>query len=161
MKKILITSLFALLGCAATNVFAEEEPLTPAPAVVSAPMPALFLKPVSFRGAVGDVQVQVNLRPKADIEEGIEGEYFIFGNSHKILLAGEVEGDQLLLEESINGTNISGQWDGKIDGDAVAGLWTSADGSITKPFSLKAVVLKQSAATTRAAKKVATSTSSK
>ncbi|WP_231949280.1 hypothetical protein [Herminiimonas arsenitoxidans] len=160
MKKILITSLIALFGCAATNAFAEIEPLTPAP-VVSAPTSTLFLKPVSFRGVVGDVQVQVNLRPKADIEEGIEGEYFIFGNSNKILLAGEVEGDQLLLEESENGTNISGQWDGKIDGDAVAGLWTSADGSITKPFSLKAIALKQSAAPARAVKKVATSTNSK
>jgi hypothetical protein len=160
MKKILITSLVALLGCAVTNVYAEEEPLAPAP-VVSAPMPALFLKPVSFRGAVGDVQVQVNLRPKADIEEGIEGEYFIFGNSHKILLAGEVEGDQLLMEESENGTNISGQWDGQLDGDSISGLWTSADGAITKPFTLKAIVLKQSAAPARAAKKVATGTSSK
>lgn len=164
MKKVLLSTLIAL---AAVSTGASAQVTAPstapaAPAAQTAPVPganvpALFHKPVFFRGVVGDINVQVNIRPKADIDEGIEGEYFIFGNSHKILLAGEIEGDQLFMEESENGTNISGQWDGKLEGDSLVGSWMSADGTITKPFTLKAVVQKP-AAPAHAAKKAASNT---
>lgn len=101
--------------------------------------PALFGKPVSLRGTLGAVQVQVNVRPKAEIDEGIEGEYFVFGRSQKILLAGELEGEDVFLEESENGTDVSGQWDGKHIGDTIQGIWLSADGLISKPFTLQVV----------------------
>lgn len=157
MKKVLLATLVAL---AAANVSAQvTAPAEVKPAVAAgSTVPVLFHKPVFFRGVVGDINVQVNIRPKADIDEGIEGEYFIFGNSHKILLAGEIEGNQLFLEESENGTNISGQWDGKLEGDSLVGSWMSADGTITKPFTLKAVVQKPAAAPAHAAKKAASNT---
>ncbi len=98
----------------------------------------LFSKPVSLRGTLGAVQVQVNIRPKAEIDEGIEGEYFVFGRAQKFLLAGELEGEDVFLEESENGTDVSGQWDGKRSGDMIQGTWMSADGSISKPFTLRA-----------------------
>lgn len=138
------------------SVSAQVPPVTPAPALTVAPaISAIFLKPVLLRGTLGDVNVQVHIRPKEQIDEGIEGEYFIFGNSLKILLAGEIEGDILFMEESENGTNISGQWDGKLEGDTLAGTWMSADGSFTKPFSLKVVHLKSSATTVTHGKKSA------
>ncbi len=152
MKKVLLSTLIAL---AAISSGVSAQVTAPAP---GSNVPALFHKPVFFRGVVGDINVQVNIRPKADIDEGIEGEYFIFGNSHKILLAGEIEGDQLFMEESENGTNISGQWDGKLEGDTLVGSWMSADGTITKPFTLKAVVQKPAAAPAHAAKKAASNT---
>lgn len=156
MKKVLLTTLIAL---AAISSGVSAQVTAPAPAQApGANVPALFHKPVFFRGVVGDINVQVNIRPKADIDEGIEGEYFIFGNSHKILLAGEIEGDQLFMEESENGTNISGQWDGKLEGDTLVGSWMSADGTITKPFTLKAVIQKPAAAPAHAAKKAASNT---
>ncbi|ABR91299.1 Uncharacterized conserved protein [Janthinobacterium sp. Marseille] len=158
MKKVLLATLVAV---AAANGSAQVAAATdaPKPAVAAgSTVPALFHKPVFFRGVVGDINVQVNIRPKADIDEGIEGEYFIFGNSHKILLAGEIEGDQLFMEESENGTNISGQWDGKLEGDSLVGSWMSADGTITKPFTLKAVVQKPAAVPAHAAKKAASNT---
>jgi len=101
------------------------------------PQPApLFRAPVVLRGALGEVTVQVAIRPKPVADEGLEGEYFIFGRSARVLLAGEMEGDKLFLEESENGTDISGQWEGTLNGATMAGMWTSADGDTTKAFSL-------------------------
>jgi hypothetical protein len=99
----------------------------------------LFARPVVLRGTLGDAQIQMQLRPKADPAEGLEGEYIVFGRSGHILLAGETEADGLLMEESENGTDVSGQWEGRQDGASVRGTWQSADGSISKPFSLKAM----------------------
>ncbi|RBA25757.1 hypothetical protein EV677_1426 [Herminiimonas fonticola] len=146
MKRVFIASLIATLALAANGFAADAVAVAPT-AVVPASIPVavssapvIFQKPVALRGTVGDVQIQVNLRPKEEVDEGHEGEYFIFGNSNKILLAGEIEKDGVLfMEESVNGKDISGQWDGKLEGDVLAGTWMSADGSITKPFSLKII----------------------
>ncbi len=99
----------------------------------------LFSKPVAFRGKLGELSVQATVRPKEIAEEGLEGEYFFFGRSQKILLAGELEGESIFLEESENGTNISGQWEGKLQDGIIQGTWMSADGSISKPFSLRPI----------------------
>ncbi|MFC7296964.1 hypothetical protein [Herminiimonas aquatilis] len=145
MKKVFNLSLIASLAFAANGFAADvkQEAVAAVPSyapVAVSSAPVVFQKPVALRGTVGDVQIQVNLRPKEEVDEGHEGEYFIFGNSHKILLAGEIEKDGVIfMEESINGTDISGQWDGKLEGDVLAGTWMSADGSITKPFSLKII----------------------
>lgn len=148
MKKVFSVSVIAALVFAANGFAADlkQEAVAPVTALpASAPVavssaPLVFQKPVALRGTVGDVQIQVNLRPKEEVDEGHEGEYFIFGNSHKILLAGEIEKDGVIfMEESVNGTDISGQWDGTLEGDVLAGTWMSADGSITKPFSLKLI----------------------
>lgn len=145
MKKVFSVSVIAALVFAANGFAADLKQEAVAAVPASAPVavssaPVVFQKPVALRGTVGDIQIQVNLRPKEEIDEGHEGEYFIFGNSHKILLAGEIEKDGVIfMEESVNGTDISGQWDGKLEGDVLAGTWMSADGSITKPFSLKII----------------------
>ncbi|HWU97646.1 MAG TPA: hypothetical protein VN114_03960 [Oxalicibacterium sp.] len=117
----------------AANVTASSD------AAAAVPTAPLFLKPVFLRGVLGDQNVQVNIRPKEQVDEGLEGEYFIFGRSLKILLAGEMEGTTLFMEESENGTDISGQWDGKLNGDTLTGSWMSADGTVTKPFSLTVI----------------------
>ena len=99
----------------------------------------MFARPVLLRGTLGDAQIQMKLQPKADPTEGIEGEYIVFGRSGHILLAGETESGGLLMEESENGTDVSGQWEGQQDGAAVRGTWQSADGSVSKPFVLMPV----------------------
>lgn len=119
---------------------AVSKPLpTPAAATLPGAASGLFNKPVLLRGTLGDAQIQANVRPKAEIDEGVEGEYFVFGGTQKILLAGELEGEAVFLEESVNGTDVSGQWDGKREGDTIEGTWLSADGSVSKPFLLKVV----------------------
>ena len=162
MKKVLSVSLIAMFALAANGFAADvkQAAVTPVAAVSpSAPVavsmaPVIFQKPVALRGTVGDVQIQLNLRPKEEVDDGHEGEYFIFGNSHKILLAGGFEKDGVLfMEESVNGTDISGQWDGKLEGDVIAGTWMSADGSITKPFALKIISQIQKQTSSKASQK--------
>lgn len=143
MKTVLAFSIAAVVSSgamAAESVAAVPNNATSTTAApVSSAAAPLFQKPVFLRGTLGDQNVQVNVRPKEQIDEGLEGEYFVFGRSLKILLAGEMEGTTLFMEESENGTDISGQWDGKLNGDTLSGSWMSADGSVTKPFSLKVI----------------------
>ena len=105
----------------------------------SAAAGGMFARPVVLRGTLGDAKIQMTVQPKSDPAEGIEGEYIVFGRSGHILLAGETESGGLLMEESENGTDVSGQWEGQQDGAAVRGTWQSADGSVSKPFVLTPV----------------------
>jgi len=111
----------------------------PAQAADDAAAGGMFARPVVLRGTLGNAQIQMKLQPKEDPAEGIEGEYIVFGRSGRILLAGETESGGLLMEESENGTDVSGQWEGQQDGAAVRGTWQSADGSVSKPFVLAPV----------------------
>jgi len=118
--------------------------VAPAPAstfvtVQSTGVPTAFQQAVNLRGNIGDDRVQVTIRPKVPADEGFEGEYFFFGQSMKVLIAGDIDGELLQLEESQDGTHISGEWDGVIAGDKITGNWMSADGSVTKPFALQIV----------------------
>jgi hypothetical protein len=122
------------------EVTAADTPTVNPGAGTSAPMVAVvsgpFARPLTLRGKLGEKSIQMRLRPKPQADEGLEGEYFYFGRSAKILLAGEAEGDDLVMEESENGTDVSGQWEGKRQGDSLRGTWTSADGTETRPFDL-------------------------
>lgn len=128
----LAAALLAASLLAATPVFAA----TQAEALASKMQ---FVKPVALRGTLGNEPIQVNLRTKEEFEDGIEGDYFVFGNSQKVLLAGEIDGEDLFLEESVNGTDVSGQWEGKMAGEVITGEWQSADGKLSKPFEIRVV----------------------
>jgi hypothetical protein len=106
---------------------------------------------VVLRGTLGDATIQMQVRPKADPTEGIEGAYIVFGRSGQILLAGETDGDSLLMEESENGTDVSGQWEGRQQGGEVRGTWQSADGAVSRQFVLRAIDAGSAAASTRLA----------
>lgn len=97
----------------------------------------LFQSPLVLRGTLGAEQVQMRLRPKAVAEEGVEGEYFVFGRTGNILLAGEPDGANLYMEESENGKDVSGLWNAKVEGDTLSGEWTAVDGGAAKRFVLK------------------------
>ncbi len=134
-----------LLGAAATASGAQPEVPAAAPqaAAPASAVEKLFASAPVFRGELGELTIQVSLRQKEDMREGLEGEYFVFGRSQKILLAGEFDRDgAIFLEESENGQNVSGQWEGNFDGDTFRGVWSSSDGSVEKPFTLKLVPLK-------------------
>jgi hypothetical protein len=97
---------------------------------------AVLGNPAVLRGTLGDDRIQLSLKPKAD-EDGLEGKYFVFGQSVQILLAGEVDQNDLMMEESHNGKDVSGQWEGSFKNGLLSGTWSTLDGSVTKPFSLK------------------------
>lgn len=99
----------------------------------------MFVEPVALRGTLGSDTIQMNLRAKEEYADGVEGDYFRFGHSQKVLLAGEIEAEEVFLEESENGTDVSGEWNGKLDGDSFSGQWLSADGKESKPFTLRVV----------------------
>ncbi|HTN65497.1 MAG TPA: hypothetical protein VL051_04850 [Burkholderiaceae bacterium] len=140
-----------LTGAAATAAGQQAVPAAapqaaaPATEAPSA-MEKLFASAPVFRGELGELAIQASLRQKEDMREGLEGEYFVFGRSQKILLAGEFDRNgAIFLEESENGQNVSGQWEGNFEGDTFKGLWSSFDGSVEKPFRLKLLPLKTTA----------------
>jgi hypothetical protein len=133
MRRVFSRSLLAAAICLGLPVFVGAVQQEAASA-----SKAIFARPVILRGTLGEAQMQASLRAKAEMD-GIEGEYFVFGGPGTVLLAGEIEGEDVFLEESENGTDVSGQWDGKLAGDTITGEWQSADGKTKKPFSLKIV----------------------
>lgn len=136
----------APLASAAVSAGSTPAALPGAASDLPSPPEKLFAAAPAFQGTLDGAQVQLHLRQKEDMREGLEGDYFVFGRSQKILLAGEFDRDgTIFLEESENGRNVSGQWDGKLDGGSFSGTWMSADGSVTKPFSLKMIAAKPAA----------------
>lgn len=125
-------------GSPATPV-APSAPAAPGSSAAAAAgaVAAAAAKPATLRGTLGSEQVQATIRPKYPAEDGVEGSYFIFGGKQNILLAGEIEGESLWMEESENGVDVSGQWEGTRKGDLIEGTWQSVDGSVSKPFQLK------------------------
>ncbi len=140
MPRLLLCVLLAAGGVALAA--SDMPPAAVANPVAAAPSAAekLFAAGPALSGTLGELKIQASLRVKEDMREGLEGEYFVFGGSQKILLAGEFERDgAVFLEESENGRNVSGQWDGKLEGDIFSGTWSSFDGSVSKPFVLTVI----------------------
>jgi hypothetical protein len=125
--------LAAMLAAALPLAASAQQAPSPATAHLATP----FSAPVVLRGKLGKDTVQMRLQPKADDADSVEGEYFAFGKGSKILLAGEVSGKALTMEESEDGIDVSGQWDGKLDGKILRGTWVSDDGSVSKEFVLE------------------------
>lgn len=96
----------------------------------------LFSRPVLLRGTLGQRKIQMRLQPHTEFEGSVQGEYFEPGQQQKIALAGEYQGAALTMEESINGTNVSGQWTGSLDGNTYSGNWYAEDESNSIPFVL-------------------------
>ncbi|MDP9108085.1 MAG: hypothetical protein M3N23_03320 [Pseudomonadota bacterium] len=130
-----IAALLTIVSCAT----ALSAPLDAGAPLAQSPAAALLARPVLLRGILGDRRVEMQLHMKANPDEGIEGDYLLADRVGRILLAGETDNDTIALEESENGSDISGQWDGRVEGGVMRGTWLSADGSVSKPFELKVV----------------------
>jgi hypothetical protein len=101
-----------------------------------------------YRGTLGDAVVQMMLSHDAEDSEHLIGEYFIFGGGNTVLLAGEITGDNFYMEESEDGSAISGYWEGKlvIEGNRgfIIGTWMNNEESLKKPFKLERVMRSRS-----------------
>ncbi|WP_423392429.1 hypothetical protein [Burkholderia sp. LMG 21824] len=73
-----------------------------------------FARLPRYEGTLGDRPIVVHLGPKTD-EEGVHGEYQFADTGEVVLLAGDRDGDTLEIEESNDGTNITGVWIGRFD----------------------------------------------
>ncbi|MDB5789799.1 hypothetical protein [Caballeronia mineralivorans] len=114
-----------------TLALPPARPLTPNPAYARFPR---------YVGTLGDKQIEMKLGAKTDERTGVHGEYRFAGASTVILVAGDRDGDTLEIEESNDGTHITGNWVGKFAADgSVSGERMNADDSNPVPFDLKPV----------------------
>jgi hypothetical protein len=102
---------------------------------------SIFSKPVVLRGNLGNDQVEMQLRPKLDEPDSVEGSYIVFNgkrnHGNKIVVAGEVSGTKVTMEESEDGVDVCGQWDGALHGTNFRGVWQSDDGKTKLDFNLE------------------------
>ncbi|MBC3868785.1 hypothetical protein [Undibacterium oligocarboniphilum] len=105
----------------------------------------VFSHKLELRGYLGDDPVQMYLQPKTEDVDSVEGHYRIqpHNASHlsgkPVLLAGEVSGNHLNMEESDDGKEVSGQWDGELQDGVIRGAWLSADERVQRHFELRLI----------------------
>ncbi|SAK94485.1 hypothetical protein AWB79_07104 [Caballeronia hypogeia] len=105
------------------------KPLTPNPEYARFPR---------YVGTLGDRQIEMKLGAKTDEPSGVHGEYTFVGSPAVILVAGDRDGDTLEIEESNDGTHITGNWIGKFAPDgSVSGERMNPDDSNPQPFDLR------------------------
>ncbi|MDN7430630.1 hypothetical protein CFB89_08920 [Burkholderia sp. AU16741] len=132
----LVASIAMPTGVAAQAVAPGVQQGEPAPARPLKPNPE-FARLPRYEGTLGDRPIVVHLGPKTD-EEGVHGEYQFADTGEVVLLAGDRDGDTLEIEESNDGTNITGVWIGRFDatGDLKADRMNS-DESDPQPVVLR------------------------
>jgi hypothetical protein len=110
-------------------------PLTPNPEYAKFP---------HYIGTLGDKQIDMKLGAKSgpdDDPSGVHGEYQFIGNPAVFLVAGDRDGDTLEIEESNDGTHITGNWVGKFAADgSVSGERMNPDDSNSQPFDLRPAI---------------------
>lgn len=112
--------------------------LSTGPIRVLSPRPEYAQYPV-YVGTVGDRTVRMRVAPKTDTRDSLQGEYAIGDGKGVRLLSGEWDNGSFLMEESDDGTRVSGNWEGQIDQNgAVRGTWTDAfNPAIVLPFFIR------------------------
>lgn len=96
-----------------------------------------FAKFPRYTGTLGKRAIVLRLGPKTDDPSGVHGEYQFTDTGEVILIAGDREGDTLEVEESNDGTHITGNWVGKFGPDGVLqGDRMNVDDSDPQPFDL-------------------------
>lgn len=109
-----------------------QKPLTPNPEYARFPR---------YVGTLGARQIEMKLGAKTDDPSGVHGEYRFAGSPNVILVAGDRDSDTLEIEESNDGTHITGNWVGKFAPDgSVSGERMDPDDSNGQPFELRPAV---------------------
>nr|WP_245965088.1 hypothetical protein [Trinickia dinghuensis] len=108
-------------------------PRTPAPL---APNPEFANFP-RYAGTLGARHIVLRLGKKTDDPTGVHGEYQFADTGEVVLVAGDREGDVLEIEDSDDGSTISGNWVGRFAADGtLAGDRMNPDDSDPQPFVL-------------------------
>jgi hypothetical protein len=92
-----------------------------------------------YVGTLGDQPVRLRIGPKPSERDSVHGEYTLGNASGVRLLAGEYENGAFLMEESADGTRVTGNWEGNIDpAGVVRGQWTDPyNPAIVLPFMIR------------------------
>jgi hypothetical protein len=111
------------------------KPLTPNPEYAKFPR---------YIGTLGGRQIEMKLGAKSGPEDdpsGVHGEYQFIGNPAVFLVAGDRDAQTLEIEESNDGTHITGNWVGKFEADgSVSGERMDPDDSNPQPFDLRPAI---------------------
>jgi hypothetical protein len=150
-----VTSVAALLcaGAAAmlpAQAWAESDAVKElaAPPPIQLPLKPSpeFAKFPRYAGMLGSRQIVLKLGPKSDDPSGVHGEYQFTDTGAVILIAGDRDGDTLEVEESNDGTHITGNWVGKFAADgSIEGERMNVDDSNPLEFSLRPLAAGQKA----------------
>jgi hypothetical protein len=90
-----------------------------------------------FAGTLGARRIVLRLGKKTDDPTGVHGEYQFVDTGQVVLVAGDREGDVLEIEDSDDGSTITGNWVGRFAPDgSLAGDRMNADDSDPQPFLL-------------------------
>ncbi len=115
----------------------ETVPRAPAPL---APNPEFANFP-RYTGTLGSRRIILRLGKKTDDPTGVHGEYQFADTGEVVLVAGDREGDVLEIEESNDGSTITGNWVGRFAADgALAGDRMNVDDSDPQSFDLHPLV---------------------
>jgi hypothetical protein len=135
--RLLLTLSVLLLCGLLTLPEVDAAESTNAPMKARAVLAQLFARPVTLQGTLNGAPIRMELHLKPQETEALEGSYSTTDQGARVLLAGEFEEDALMMEESVNGHDVSGLWDGVYDGLTLTGNWSSVDGSVSRPFILR------------------------
>lgn len=116
---------------AAVTVPRAPAPLAPNPAFAHFPR---------YDGMLGSRRIVLRLGRKDDADDptGVHGEYQFVDTGEVVLVAGDREGDVFEIEESNDGTTITGNWVGRVAADgSLAGDRMNIDDSDPEPFDLR------------------------
>ncbi|MDE1184168.1 hypothetical protein [Paraburkholderia sp.] len=117
---------------------AVKELAAPPPIQLPLKPSAEFAKFPRFAGMLGTRQIVLRLGPKTDDPSGVHGEYQFTDTGEVILIAGDRDGTTLEVEESNDGTHITGNWVGKFaDDGSLEGDRMNVDDSNSQPFDLR------------------------
>ncbi len=128
-----------LAACCALAPLSQAQTRPPETAPPVPAHPAGKFLPGVYRGQLGKSQIEMVLRLQTDAEDSVEGSYFVFGEGQTVEVVGEFEDDRFSLEESRNGTDVSGTWEGRIEGGRISGSWADGDERVHLPFTIERV----------------------
>ncbi|WP_433692892.1 hypothetical protein [Paraburkholderia phenoliruptrix] len=133
-------------GAACAQSDAVKELAAPPPIQLPLKPSPEFARFARYSGTLGSRQIVLRLGPKTDDPAGVHGEYQFADTGEVILIAGDRDGDTLEVEESNDGTHITGNWVGKFAADgSLAGDRMNVDDSDPQPFDLKPLAAGQAA----------------
>ncbi|MDR6408250.1 hypothetical protein [Paraburkholderia terricola] len=145
LRRVLGAAALLCAGAAAwvpAQAWAESDAVKElaAPAPIQLPLKPSpeFARFPRYAGMLGARQIVLRLGAKTDDPSGVHGEYQYTDSGEVILIAGDRDGDTLEVEESNDGTHITGNWVGRFAADgSVAGERMNVDDSNPQPFDLK------------------------
>jgi hypothetical protein len=118
-------------GCASAvgpGVHAAAKPLAPNPEFAAFPR---------YDGTLGGRRIVLRLGRKTDDETGVHGEYQFVDTGEVVLVAGDITDGTVEVEESNDGTAITGNWVGRIAADgSIAAERMNVDDSDPQPVAL-------------------------